>query len=102
MRVLAVTGAVEVQVAHGAGGVFLWRDLPPCLARVLVGACRESARDSLQPAGVDVAVFVLLGVLRIRVCRFRTRIASKVLASIRAITYTRIALGWRYRRFCGV
>ena len=85
MRVLAVARSVEVQVAHGAGGVFLGRDLPPCLTRVLLGACREAARDSLQPAGIDVAVFVLLGVLWVWFCRFRARIASEGLASIRAI-----------------
>ena len=85
MRVLAVTGAVEIQVAHGAGDVFLWRDLPPCLARVLLGARRQAARDSLQPSGINVAVLVLLGVLRIRFCRFRARIASKGLVFVYAI-----------------
>ena len=68
MRVFAVTGAVEVQMTHGTGGVFLRRDLPPCLPRVLLGACREAARDRLQPAGINVAVFVILCVLRIWVC----------------------------------
>lgn len=102
MRVLAVTGAVEIQVAHGAGGVFLWRDLSPCLTRVLLGACRESACDTLQPVGINVAVFVLLGVLRIRFCRFRARIASKGIVFAYAITYTSLALEGRYRRFCGV
>ena len=85
VRVLAVTRSVEVQVAHGAGGVFLGRDLSPCLTRMLLGACRQAARDRLQPAGIDVAVFVFLGVLRIRFCRFRARIASKGLVFAYAI-----------------
>lgn len=89
-------------MAHGAGGVFLGRDLSPCLPRVFLGACREAARDRLQPAGIDVAVFVLLGILRIRFCRFRARIVSKGLGFVCAITYTYLALDGRYRRACGV
>ena len=106
VRVLAVARSVEIQVAHRAGGVLLGRDLPPCLPWVLLGACRQAARDSLQPVGVDVAVFVLLGVLRIRFYRFRARIASKGPAFAYAInlylSYTRCVLQAILRRLSGI